>query len=409
MTVPGGLAGSSRRPWIAVLAVALLVRLTIVAVTPREIAWPDGREYVAVARDLVERGTYGTQTLRPPGYPTLIAAVHRLFGPDLLTLRLVEAGLGTAAVGVVGGVGSALFGPLSGLVAAGLMAVHPVLAFLPATQYSENTLVLVLALAFGAAFAAWRHGGWWRWAGAGAWFGIAALVRPNSVVLLPGLAVGMLPALLRARRSWVVPAVAAAAALSLVVAPWIVRSHQVHGKWFFVATGGGRQFWLGNNFRTTGDTRTSTRWTAAELESLRTLPDDIEKERWHYREGMRFVRAEPGRAAWLYLVRLGNLFALWPETYSRTPFVNLWSRAAQGLASVVVFTGVLLAIVRRRGEPAVLPLVGAVVGFALVNAVFFTVLRYRMAFEPCLLWLAGAGWGSLGGVAALGRRIGVSR
>jgi 4-amino-4-deoxy-L-arabinose transferase-like glycosyltransferase len=411
MSHAGGTAGPRPhlRPWVAVLSLALLARLAIVALTPPTIEWPDGREYDAVARSLLEHGTYGTQTLRPPGYPTLMAGVYALFGPGLVALRVVEALLGTVAVGVVGAVGASVFGPTAGLLAAGLMALHPILAFLPATQYSENTLVLVLALAFGAMFAAWRRGGLWRWAVAGALFGVAALIRPNTVVLVPGLGLGLLPALRRARRGWIGPALAAAAALILTVAPWVIRCHEVHGRWFFVATGGGRQFWVGNNARATGDTRAPTQWNAAELESLRTYRGDVARERWFYREGVRFVRAEPARAAWLYVVRLGNLFALWPETHSRTAYLSLWSRAAQGLASAVIFAGVILALARRRSDPAVWPLVGAVVSFALVNAVFFTVLRYRMAFEPCLLWLAGAGWASLAAGAALGRRLGVSR
>ncbi len=398
-----------RRAWIAVLGLALLARLVVVALVPPVIVWPDGREYDAVARDLVERGTYGTQTLRPPGYPTLIAGVYSVFGTDLRTLRAVEAVLGTAAVAVVGAVGVAAFGAPAGWLAAALMALHPILVFLPSTQYSENTLVLLLALAFGAVVAAWRRGGLAWWALAGALFGLAALVRPNTVVLLPGLALGLLPVLRRERRPWAVPALVAALALVAVVTPWVVRNHAVHGRWFFIATGGGRQFWVGNNFRATGETRAPTQWNAAERDSLHRLPDEIERERWHYREGMRFVRAEPGRAAWLYLVRLGNLFALWPETFSRTAYVSVWSRWAQGLASVVLFAGVALALARRRSDPAVAPLIGAIVSFALVNALFFTVLRYRMAFEPCLLWLAGAGWASLARAGAWGGRAGVSR
>ncbi|HYN63679.1 MAG TPA: glycosyltransferase family 39 protein, partial [Candidatus Limnocylindrales bacterium] len=239
----GGTSGWGRswRPWSAVLATALLARLVIVALTPLVIEWPDGREYEAIARSLVEHGTYGGQSLRPPGYPTLMAAVFSAFGPSLLALRLVEALLGTAAVGIVGAVGSSVFGPTAGLVAAGLMALHPILAFLPATQYSENTLVLVLALAFAAVFTGWRRGGLWPWAAAGVLFGLAALIRPNTVVLLPGLGLGLLPALRRAGRGWIRPALVAAASLALTVAPWIVRSHRVHGEWFFVATGGGRQ------------------------------------------------------------------------------------------------------------------------------------------------------------------------
>ena len=146
-------------PWIVVLAVALLARLAFVAITPRVIALPDGRGYEGVPRSLLEHGTYGLQTLRPPGYATPIAGVCALFGPNLLALRVVEATLGTAAVGVVSSVGASLIGPLAGLIAAGLMALHPVLAFLPSTQYSENTLALVLALALLAVLAAWRGEG----------------------------------------------------------------------------------------------------------------------------------------------------------------------------------------------------------------------------------------------------------
>jgi hypothetical protein len=32
-----------------------------------------------------------------------------------------------------------------------------------------------------------------------------------------------------------------------------------------------------------------------------------------YQRGMEIVREHPGRAAWLYVVKLGNLFALYPR------------------------------------------------------------------------------------------------
>ncbi len=398
-----------RGPWLLVIGAALLGRVAFVFLTPRSIAWPDGREFEAVARSLLEHGTYGLQTLRPPGYPTLIAGVYALFGVNLLALRLVESVLGTVAVAVVAHVGARLFGPRAGLIAAALMALHPVLAFLPSTQFSENTLVLLLTLAFGVTFWAWRGGGIARWALAGALFGLAALVRPNVVTLLPGLGIGLLFALRRAGRRWAAPALAAGAALALTVAPWVVRCHRVHGEWFFVATGGGRQFWFGNNPRATGATTSLTWFDDAQMDSLRRLPDDVARERWLYRQGMEFVRHEPGRAARLYLVKLGNLFALWPETFSRTGFINRWSRWSQGLASAVIFAGTLLALRRWRADPALWPLAGAVASFALVNAVFFTVMRYRMAFEPCLLWMAGAGWAGVGWVASAARRVGVNR
>ncbi len=408
MSQPGATPGrfGPRGPWLAILASALLARLAFVVIMPRAILWPDGLEYDAVARSLVEHGTFGLQTLRPPGYPALIAAVYALFGENLIALRVVEAVLGSASVLILGLVGAATFGRTAGLIAGALMALHPVLAFLPSTQYSENTLVLVLVLALGAVFSAWRHGGLWRWAIAGGLFGVAALVRPTTVFMLPGLGLGLLVAQRTAGRIRPAPLVVAMIALVVTIAPWVIRCHSMHGRWFFIASGGGRQFWVGNNARATAETTSPTQWNAAELESLASYSDDVARERWHYREGMRAVRANPVRAAQLYLKELSNLFALWPETFSRNVSIGQWGRWAQGAMSLVIFGGALIALTRIRGEPLIWPLLGAVVSFALVSAVFFTVLRYRMVIEPCLLWLAGLGWGSTGAGAAVARRLG---
>jgi len=399
-------SGARRVPapaWWAVLAVALAARLAFVAVTPPRILWRDGQQYEAVALSLVETGSYGPQTLRPPGYPTLIAAVYRVTGRNLVALRTVEAALGTLSVGLVGAVGVSLFGPLAGWIAALLAALDPVLAFMPSTQYAENTLVLVLVLAFAAAFAAWRRGGLGRWALAGVLFGAALLVRPNTLVMLPGIGLGFAAALHRRRRAWLAPALVCTLAAAVTVTPWIVRNHRVHHHWYFIATGGGRQFWFGNNEHTRAATDEASVPDSAMFASAVRLPDDIARERYFYDLGMAFVREHPERAARLYLTKLGNLFALYPKPYSHQVRLGPWSRLAQGLASAVVFAGALLMLRRFRRDPALWPMVAGIVTFALVNAVFFTVMRYRLAFEPCLLWMAGAGWAGLFGARGVSR------
>jgi hypothetical protein len=72
------------------------------------------------------------------------------------------------------------------------------------------------------------------------------------------------------------------------------------------------------------------------------------------------------------------------------------------VASAVIFLGALMALPRLRSEPMVWPIVGAIASFALASAAFFTVMRYRMSIEPCLMWLAGAGWGGTRWIASLG-------
>lgn len=394
MAAAAASSGPSRGLWLAVFAAALLVRLAFVAIVPPVIQWSDGRQFDAVARDLVEHGTYGMQTLRPPGYPTFMAGVYRVFGQNLVALRVVEALLGTMTVVLLGWIVARLFGARAGWIAAVLAAFHPVLAFLPSTQYSENLAVWVITLGLGALLFALRWGGWWRWALWGFLFGVAALIRPNVVTMVPGLGIAALLVLRRERRPWFVPLAVAALGLVLAVSPWVARSHRVHDRWFFVSTGGGRQFWFGNNLVTTGSTRVHPEPDPVMWSALMRLPDEFAQEAYFYREGVAFIREHPGRAARLYLVKMGNLLALYPDTKSQT-YMSLWSQGAQAIASLVVYTGVLIALVRRRREPLLWVLLGGIVTYSLVSAFYFSCMRYRMAFEPCLLIMAGVGLGAL--------------
>jgi 4-amino-4-deoxy-L-arabinose transferase-like glycosyltransferase len=393
-------AGARRWPprpgiaWLAILVAALAVRVAFVATLPRAILWADAQEYEAAGRRLYEQGTYGLQALRPPGYPTLIAAVYHLFGESLLALRLVEAVLAVVSVALIGLIGTRVFGRRAGLIAGALAALHPVLAFLPSTQYSESTLVLVITLGLAATFAALGQGGRWRWLIAGLLLGVATLVRANTIGLFPGLALGLVLALRRARRGVLAPALVFGLGLGLAIAPWMIRDHQVMGRWFFISTGGGRQFWLGNNPAANGSTIVHPVPDAKTQAALDRLPDEFARDRYLYAEGTRYVREHPGRAARLYLFELGNLFALYPETSTHI-YVNPWSRVAQSVSSLLVFAGTLVAIVRRRREPALWPLLLASLSFALINSVVLTGMRYRMVIEPCLILMAGAGWAAL--------------
>lgn len=394
--VPGGAPGRRvpGRAWLAVLAVALALRLAVVAVSPPRIFMPDGIAYEAIGRGLHEGRGYGLQTQRAPGYPTLVAGVYALLGPDLTRLRVAEAVLGTATVGVVGAAGAALFGGPAGLVAAALAAIHPVMALLPVTQYSENLLLLLVALAFAAAFAAWRRGGLWRWALTGLAYGLALLVRPNLVSMAPGLVLGLAFALRRQGRPWLAPVLVTGLAAALVLAPWVVRCHRLHDRWFFVSTGGGASFWLGNNAAMTGASDQLVTYPPELMRELTALPSPASRESLFYERGKDFVCGNPGRAARLYLAKLGNLFALHPETATRSSFMNAGARVGQGVVSALLFLGALLALRRWRSTPALWPMVGAIATFALVSAAYFTVFRYRLPFEPLLLWMAGLGWAS---------------
>src|SRR5262249_32611794 len=179
---------------------------------------------------------------------------------------------------------------------------HPVMVLLPVTQYAENVILFAAALMFAQFGLAVRTPTAARWLLAGALFGLLTLVKPSAIALLPGLGVGAARAVSRAR---VKALLLFTLALAGARAACVVRSGRTPPRWFLVTTGGGRQFWLGNNPDATGATNENPTPPAWLVDTLYTHPER-EREGIYYREGWRFVRANPGRALGLYFTKIGS-------------------------------------------------------------------------------------------------------
>ncbi|HTM58469.1 MAG TPA: glycosyltransferase family 39 protein [Candidatus Udaeobacter sp.] len=386
--------GNTRRLWPAILAVALAARLAFALLLPPDFIFSDTIDYDRMARGIVDHGTFGSFPLRPPGYPVFMAGVYLVFGKSVLAIRLVEVVIGTVSVGLIGLLGTRLFGAGAGLLAGAIAALHPVMAFLPSALYTENLLIFFIVLALIQAFEGARRGSIGRWIACGVLFGVALLIRPNVVAMLPGLGLGFAFLLARERRRWLTPALATFVALILTLLPWEARNHHVYGHWYFVSNGGGRQFFAGNNPTATGETTFHPDFDAETWKEMLRQPDWYAMDQYLYRRGWQFIREHPARAAHLYLIELGNLYALHPETVTRT-LMNQWSRVSQSIASLFIYAGVLIGLTRWRRMPALWPLTLSIVTFSLANALVYSSMRYRMVFEPCLILMAGFGWSSL--------------
>ena len=230
--------------------------------------------------------------------------------------------------------------------------------------------------------------------------GVVLPIRPSSVFLVPGLEWARSWPGARAP-GWLKPALVCGAT---IVPPWHPDRAQSPVQGHRYSSPPRRaQIWFGNNPNATADTRVPSALDPAMREEIRPLPDDLARERHLYQRALEWMRRNPGRAAWLYLLELRNMFAFYPETESRH-HVNLLSRIAGGLASATVFAGALLALRRFRADPTLWVIVALTASYALGCAFFFTVMRYRMAIEPALLWMAGSGWAAM--LPALSRRSG---
>ena len=350
-----------------------------------------------------------------PLYIYFLAAVFSWSGA-LVTVRVVQIALGTAAVWLIFLGARAWYGERAGWIAAvlaaftGLFTFHEALV-LQAALDPILTSATLTTLAFALRGARDAEPGrsvthnapqalaWFTLSGVA--FGAQTLNRPN--VLVPCVVV---VALLAIARRWR-PAIALAAGLVIALSPVVIRNVIVAGDWSPASSHGGLNFYIGNNADANGMYRPVPGITpniTGQQEDARRVAegavgrslDDAEVSAYFYGLGWTWVRLHPGQALALFARKLGYVFSAafitlnysYPfyaydeRTLLAVLFVGPWLLVPVGLVGLAIG-----APRDRRFE--YFAWLSFVPAYAIAVAVFFVTERYRL---PILVPLCvGAG------------------
>jgi 4-amino-4-deoxy-L-arabinose transferase-like glycosyltransferase len=239
--------------------------------------------------------------------------------------------------------------------------------------------------------------------GAGLALGLAALTRSTW---LPALAIAALwlawhrQAGRPARRQALLLLLAGAA----VLAPWAGYNHAVHGEWFVTSTNGGLNFWIGNNPLATGEYFYPKDIDLDIMTTAAALPE-VERDRFFYRQGLEFVRAEPAAFLGLCVRRLLYFFLFRPNIGSNYEAVQLPMFWLIGYLFVVPWLMVMplaalgLARLGQGWRFHLLP-IAVFAGQAATSMLYFAGTRFRTPLDGlAILW-------AIGGATLLLRRWG---
>ena len=393
----------------AIFVLALLPRLYVAIAWTREPVW-DGHYYHFGAQRIAAGLGYSDDVHTaagaiwhpwchyPVGYSGFLALVYQVFGARPITGTVANAIVGAALAAVVHRLARRALSPGRARIAAILVALSPGLILYSALLMTEVlaatgilTALWLLARDLGpgqraAAIEAWP----WRGAIlAGLVLGLTTLVRPQSIVLAPALAlVAWSPALLRGngdpgnrirelRRAASVAAIATIAAL-VVVLPWTARNCRVMDGCAFVSTNGGWNLAIGSFPRATGRFETLRASDFPERPRTDGCPvatGQVAQDRCWRIEGTSWIMTDPGR--WLALIpkKLGFTFdhesfpvgylgeanpGAWPEE-RRAWWRGFLSTTHRALltAAALAFVALPSSLRRREGRAAAIVQIGA--------------------------------------------------
>lgn len=353
-----------------------------------DLRWQDETEYHQLAEGLQQYGAYekapGVLTsFRPPGYPFVLTVIYQAWHSPIAAKIVNAVALGaTAALAamIVSSVVAqgALFAPL-------LLLFYPVFVYTSGTLYPQTlgTFLLVAALAC----LVLRPGSSLLTALSGVLFGYLILMIPSFLMTLPVLGLVLLVHERRLRGGFRLTALFGICAV-LAVLPWTIRNAIQFHELIPVSSNSGVNFLLGNSPVTgpnSGVNVDLSRYYG--LIPPQALGDEKTADNYFLRFALQWIISEPAAAARLYLLKTLNYFNFRNELAT--------SGRGGGMVDVLLFFTyyplLALAIARiafRNKYPFTFTETLLYVLYfsnALVSAVFFARIRFRLPFDALLV------------------------
>lgn len=228
----------------------------------------------------------------PPGWPMALGLVFMATGPSIWAVGLFNLVLAALSGWLTYDLGRVLFrSEAAGRAALALLAVYPnSILYVPLAL----TEVFYTTLLLGGCWLLIAKKGAWRIIVAGAVFGIATLVKAQTLVVVPLIfAIG----LWRDDNVWrrvpgiVARAVVLLACAAAVVAPWTIRNHRELGAWVAVSTNGGITLFTGNNDSARGGFTPED--PAVKALDARTDLNELQYDAEAGRLGVAWIKAHP--------------------------------------------------------------------------------------------------------------------
>ncbi|QDV17791.1 hypothetical protein Pan153_24460 [Gimesia panareensis] len=400
---------------ILILLISALIRCGLAVYVQRQLDQQPERTYVIegdadgywrLAQTIVHGEEYSIYTpprrvLRMPGFPLVLAGAISVVGEDHFRVRLVLALSGMVACYLVYLLGKELTNETTGLIAAGLTAVSPVMAGFSILFLSETIFAIAMLISLLVLVRLWNikwgdndrlRGSLWS-ALAGVTLAAAFYVRPSWLLILPIVVVLMFWGAKGHRVRALERASVLILGFTVMLVPWVYRNFQVTGHFVPTTLWAGPSLYDGLNPRATGDSD----MTFFDRDRVMLRMSEYEMNRYYTQQAVEYARQHPGHVVELMGAKLLRYWKPWPNA---PQFRSWWMMAA---VSVVFLPVLLLAVygawISRSQVLLLLITVGPILYFSLIHLVFVSSLRYRLPAEYSLYILSAVGLTALFGTA----------
>ncbi|UCG62449.1 MAG: glycosyltransferase family 39 protein, partial [Candidatus Zixiibacteriota bacterium] len=391
---------------LLIIGLALIIRLWYLIIYQGMPVWDqltvDNYYHHNWALDLAAGNIFGDTTyFRAPFYVYCLGLLYALLGSSLWIGRLFGLAIGVGSIVMTYRIGKKVFDHKTGLIAAAIHSLYPVLIYFESELLLDPLFTLLLQ------WAVWRTLIWWDSRKtsdifvAGLVVGLTAITRPTALILLPLVALIVLTTVVRFRA-----AISRLAVLTLgtalVVLPITVRNIILAGDPVLIASQGGINLYLGNNHAADGvsaimpepmgfNWRINQVTHLAERELGRSLKPGEVSSFW-LDKSVDWILSNPDKFLGLYMKKLYWNFSDREVSNNRNLGVFFHrigllrlNPLSFGILFALTVTGTLICYPFNRKGAFLFALV---MSYSVVSAVFFFSSRFRLPLLPFYIILS---------------------
>ena len=347
---------------------------------------PDEADYYALARNIAHSRFYSLDSFsptafRPPGYPLFLSLFY-LLGARVVILRLLNfiiLGISIYLVYKILGQGSST---IAAIIGASLAALYPVNFYSAGTLYPQT---LATSIFLGAIYLLVLNKNRIHYCVlCGLLAGMLILTIPTFVFISSAIGVWYW---LYPGKAWGRGLLVALAISALVIGAWTLRNYTQFNTVFFVSTNSGKNLLLGNSENTTpnGGTGIDISRYVAQASKL----SEIERDRFFRDQAINYILSHKLHSIKLYLLKFLNYFNYRNELVTQTEASTM-----KDILMLISYGPLLLAFIIRLFFSRIFKLSSLEVlfvilylGSALLSALFFTRIRFRVPFDFLLIML----------------------
>lgn len=240
--------------WIILAALLLkIVYLIIYSSMPEwNMLTVDNQYHFNWAKDIASGNIFGDTTyFRAPFYIFCLAAVFSLFGATLTTARILGLVIGLVSVLLTFLTGKQLFSKRTGLLAAAIQSVYPLILYFESELLLDPLFMLLLQLSVYFFILWYKKQSLSSLVFMALALGLASITRPTALLFLPLVIVFLyFSSPLWKQRVKIIALFALL--LALIILPITIRNYVIGGEAVLISSQGGINFYIGNNRQSDG-------------------------------------------------------------------------------------------------------------------------------------------------------------